>query len=58
MGKLFGLRMITESGGFALGLVVAAPLFDHVPVRWGIAVAAIAHLAIGAAGLRRFASTR
>jgi MFS family permease len=54
LGKLVALRIVTESGGFALGLVVATPLFEVVPVRVGIALAAAAHVAIAAAGLVRF----
>lgn len=54
LGKVFGLQIIVGSGGFALGLLLAAPLFEALPVRGAIAVAALVMGASGAMGLLRF----
>jgi len=53
-GRIFGLRFMVEHAGVAVGLVLAAPLFAHVPVRAGIASCAGLLLAAGMAGLARF----
>jgi MFS transporter, DHA3 family, macrolide efflux protein len=54
LGKVFGLQMIVESGGYALGLLLAAPLFETLPVRGAIAATALVMAASGAMGLWRF----
>jgi MFS transporter, DHA3 family, macrolide efflux protein len=52
MGKVFALRMIMESGGYALGLLFSQQVYAHVPVRVGIALGSAGYAAIGLAGLR------
>jgi MFS family permease len=54
VGKVSSLRMIIAGAGGALGLVCAAPLFDRVSVRSGLAVGAIVTMLAGLLGLFRF----
>jgi MFS family permease len=53
-GRIFGLRMMTEQAGVALGLLGSTALFAHVDVRVGIAGCAVAMLVTGVACLVRF----
>lgn len=54
LGKVFSLRATLSSAGVFLGTLIAVPLFAHVDVRVGIALAAALMVTLGVAGLARF----
>lgn len=54
LGKVFSLRATLSSAGVLVGTLVSVPLFAHVDVRAGIALAAGLMLAVGVAGLLQF----
>lgn len=54
LGKVFSLRATLSSAGVFLGTLVSVPLFAHVDVRAGIALAALLMLALGVTGLTHF----
>jgi MFS family permease len=56
-GRVFGLYVMVQHAGVALGLASAAPLFAVVPERAGIAGCALALAASGVAGLVRFGTS-
>lgn len=57
IGKVFSLRMIVESAGLSLGLILAAPLYALLNVRMAIDLSALLELAVAVAGLLRFGFT-
>jgi DHA3 family macrolide efflux protein-like MFS transporter len=57
VGKVYSLRMILESAGSSLGLVLAAPLFAFLSISMAITVCALLMMAMGIAGLLRFGLT-
>lgn len=54
IGKAFSLHMVLESGGAALGLLLAVPVFSLVSVPLGIASSAALLLLVGVVGLVYF----
>jgi MFS transporter, DHA3 family, macrolide efflux protein len=57
IGKVFSLRMILESAGLSLGLILAAPLYALLSVRMAFGLCALLVVAVGTAGLLRFGFT-
>jgi MFS family permease len=57
-GRVFGLYMMVQHAGVAIGLILAAPLFALVSERAGIAGCALALAATGLAGLMKFGTRR
>jgi MFS transporter, DHA3 family, macrolide efflux protein len=53
-GKVFSMNTTLSSAGVFLGTLITVPLFAHADVRLGIALAAVAMLAVGVIGLIRF----
>jgi MFS family permease len=57
-GRVFGVYVMVQHAGVALGLVLAAPLFAFVSERLGIALCAVLLAASGVAGLLKFGVRR
>lgn len=53
-GKVFSMNATLSSAGVFLGTLITVPLFAHLNVRVGIALAAAAMVAVGVTGLVRF----
>jgi hypothetical protein len=54
IGKVYSLRATLDSGGLALGLLLAPALYAALPVPLVMALCAVAAIATGVAGLLRF----
>lgn len=54
VGKIYSVRMTVASGGFSLGLILAAPLFAVLEPSRGIALYAIGMMGVGLLGIIRF----
>ncbi|MGI8855948.1 MAG: hypothetical protein ACR2JW_09365 [Thermomicrobiales bacterium] len=57
IGKVYSLRLTIASGGMALGLLLAGPLYALLPIPVAIAACALVIMPTGAGGLLRFGLT-
>jgi DHA3 family macrolide efflux protein-like MFS transporter len=58
VGKIYSLRMMVSGIGSSLGLMLAAPVFARWSPRTGIALLALATMAVGVAGALRWCGSQ